>query len=70
MTEVHFESLKDEISILYDEIFKKKIDSLYSLSGENKEKLNNEIKNIEDAYSKGKISELHYNLLNKKIESL
>jgi len=30
----------------------------------------NEIKdNIEDAYTKGKISQQHYNLLNKKIES-
>jgi hypothetical protein len=30
----------------------------------------NEIKdNIEESYAKGKISEQHYNLLNKKIES-
>ena len=33
-----------------------------------KEKMHHGIKDdIEDAYSKGKISELHYNLLNKKI---
>ena len=49
-----------------------KIASLY-----NDGKLDNDIislnqirKGISDSYSKGKISELHYNLLNKKIQSL
>ena len=32
--------------------------------------LNQIRKGISDSYSKGKISELHYNLLNKKIQSL
>ena len=45
--------------------FSRKIDSFIHLS--EKEKGLNEIKdNIEDAYAKGKISEQHYNLLNKK----
>jgi DNA-binding beta-propeller fold protein YncE len=44
--------------------------TLASLSEEDKEKELNEIKdNIEESYAKGKISEQHYNLLNKKIES-
>jgi hypothetical protein len=39
-------------------------------SEKDKEKELNEIKyDIEDACAKGKISELHYNLLNKKRES-
>jgi len=48
----------------------KEIDSFTHLSEKDKGKELNEIKdNIEDAYAKGKISEQHYNLLNKKIES-
>jgi uncharacterized membrane protein len=65
-----FDKLVDDISISYREI-KKEIDSLMiDPSKEDKEKERNKIKDdIEDAYAKGKISEQHYNLLNKKIES-
>jgi hypothetical protein len=65
-----FDKLVEDISISYLEIFKKEIDSFTHLSERDKEKELNEIKyNIEDACAKGKISELHYNLLNKKMES-
>ena len=64
-----FDKLADDISIRYQEIFRKEIDSVMTApSEEDKEKELNEIKHdIEDACAKGKISELHYNLLNKKI---
>jgi hypothetical protein len=66
-----FDKLVDDISINYREIFRKEIDSFTNLSAKDKEKELNEIKdNIEDSYTKGKISEQYYNLLNKKIESL
>ena len=65
-----FDKLVDDISINYREIFKKEVDSITNLSEEDKEKGLNKIKyTIEDACAKGKISELHYSLLNKKIES-
>ena len=61
----HYSSLKDELSILYQEIFKKRIDMS---SNEQKVKSMNIIKDdISDAYSTGKINELHYNLLKEKI---
>jgi uncharacterized membrane protein len=72
ITKEQFDRLIEDISIRYQEIFKKEIDSLKTdLYQDDKEKWSNEIKdNIEDAYVKGKISEQHYNLLNKKIESI
>ena len=63
-----FDKLTDDISISYQEIFKKEIGSLTYLSEKDKE-LNVIKDNIEDAYAKGKISKQHYNLLNKKVES-
>jgi uncharacterized membrane protein len=58
-----YTTLKNEISIAYEEIYKKKIKSLISNSDELQE-----IKSkIKDAYSKGKLTELHYNLLNEEI---
>ena len=50
-----------------------KIASLYNdgkLNDNDIISLNQIRKGISDSYSKGKISELHYNLLNKKIQSL
>jgi uncharacterized membrane protein len=70
ITEQQFGELKSEISILYEEIYNKKIDSLNSMSDENNRKkimLNNVKNEIMDAYAKGKITESHYNLLNEKI---
>jgi hypothetical protein len=55
-----------DISINYQEIFKKEIDSLTVNLSEDKRKGLDEIKyNIEDACAKGKISELQYSLIRK-----
>ena len=65
----YYTDLKKQTSILYQEIFRRRIDSLNSLA-ENNEKLLDEIKeDISDAYSKEKISELHYTLLEKKLSN-
>jgi hypothetical protein len=62
--------LKNEISALYEEIYRKRIDSLKDSSSEglNRETVMEKIQEeIRDAYSKGKLSELHFNLLKEKI---
>jgi hypothetical protein len=66
-----FDELVEDVSICYQEILKKEIDSVINdPSDEDKDKELMGIKNdIEDACVKGKITELHYSLLNKKIES-
>jgi YVTN family beta-propeller protein len=65
-----FDKLTDDISISYQEIFKKEIDSFNRMSEKDKDTGLSEVKdNIEDAYAKRKIGEQHYNLLSKKIES-
>jgi YVTN family beta-propeller protein len=66
----YYTNLKKEISILYEEIFKKRIDSLNNLPENDKVKLLDEMKDdISDAYSKEKISELHYTLLKEKLSN-
>ena len=67
----HYIKLKDEISVLYQQIYNKKLDSLnHSLSSHEDSNLLQHIKNdILDSYSKGKINELHYNLLEKRMSS-
>ncbi len=57
--------------MLYQEVFKKEIGSLNSLTNnEDKMKLLNKLhSDIEDAYSKEKITEKHYNLLKEKISN-
>jgi YVTN family beta-propeller protein len=62
-----FTHLKNEVSIAYQEIFKKRIESI---TGPNTDALNKIKRDIKDAYSTGKIVELHYNLLNEKISDL
>ncbi len=62
INEQHYSNLKSEISVLYEEIYKKKIDSLTG----NEIRLN-KLREDEDAYAKGKISEQHYKLLIGKI---
>jgi hypothetical protein len=53
---------------LYQEIFKKRIDSLNNLSESDLGKLLIELKDdISDAYSKEEISELQYNVLKEKL---
>ena len=74
LNERHYESLQNEISISYEEIFKKRIDSSINESSTNKEdkkkQFNKINEDIEDAYSKEKITEKHYNLLKEKISEL
>ena len=69
MNQQHYTNLVNNISMLYQEVFKKEIDSLSSsTNNEDKMKLLNKIhSDIEDAYSKEKITEKHYNLLKEKI---
>ena len=62
-----FTHLKNEVSTAYQEIFKKRIESI---TGPNTDALNKIKRDIKDAYSTGKIVELHYNLLNEKISDL
>lgn len=56
-------NLKTEISILYEEIYKKRIDS----SNGNAVLLDEVKDDIKDAYAKERLSEKHYELLNEKI---
>ena len=64
----YYVNLKKEISTQYEEIFKKRIDSLNNLPENDKGKLLVKIKeDISDAYSKEKINELHYTLLKEKL---
>ncbi len=58
--------------MLYEEIFRECIESI-SISPKNissKEHLNKLKNDIEIAYSSEKITEIHYNLLNKKVSNL
>jgi YVTN family beta-propeller protein len=68
----HYANLKNEISILYEELLRKQIESVDKID-EEEEKIQiiKEIKNkINDVYSKEKINEKHYNLLKEKISEL
>jgi hypothetical protein len=76
LNEKHYESLRSEISTLYEEIFRKKIESLGKNNGvvtsnKSKEEQVAQLRNeVEYAYSKGKINEKHYGLLSKAISKL
>jgi YVTN family beta-propeller protein len=63
----HYTNLKNEISNTYQKIFKKRIESLTDPNTEAINKIKNDIR---DAYSDGKITELHYNLLNEQISDM
>jgi hypothetical protein len=77
ITDQHYNNLKNETSTLYEEIYKNKIDS--SLNNNSKSTATDNDDNLKlleiiksdvtDAYSKGKINELHYNLLKEKISN-
>ena len=70
ISQFHYSNLKDEISILYQEIFMKKIDSMdddKEIDLSLKLKL---VREIKDAFSKGKLTELHYNMLMNKISEM
>src|SRR6476620_7076988 len=63
-----YDKLGNEISISYREIFTKEIDSLNTISKNDKlEQLLRIKTDIEDAYAKGKINELHYTLLKERL---
>jgi YVTN family beta-propeller protein len=63
----HYTNLKNDISALYREIFKKRIGSITNREVEAISKIKND---ITDAYSSGKISELHYSLLSTQISDM
>ena len=76
LNEKHYESIRGEISTLYEEIFRKKITALDSnnsysvVSKPAQEQLTQMRNEVELAFSKGKINEKHYDLLNKAISKL
>ena len=67
MNEINYDYVNKEISILYDKIFRKSLIALLNSTeddiGEQLSKLKNE---IEITHSEQKITELQFNLLNKK----
>ncbi len=68
ISDEYYTNLKKDISILFQEIFKKRIDSLNNSPENDKVKLLDEIiDDMSDAYSKEKINELHYTLLKEKL---
>ena len=63
-----YDKLGNEISISYREIFTKEINSLNTISNNDKVEQLSRIKtDIEDAYAKGKINELHHTLLKERL---
>jgi uncharacterized membrane protein len=67
-----YSNLKNEISVIYEEIFRKRVNS-FNHSGKkdsDREIIKKIEEDIKDAYSKGKISELHFNLLKEKIAKM
>ncbi|MDQ3084338.1 MAG: YncE family protein [Thermoproteota archaeon] len=69
INEFHYSNLKHEVSILYQEIFMRKIDSLDNKEIDLQLKLKL-VKDVKDAYSKGILTELHYNMLINKISEM
>ena len=68
ISDEHYQNLKNEISVLYEEILRKRVDSFNGRNNTDDGRLLDQIKyDIEDTYAKGKISDEHYMLLNKKI---
>jgi hypothetical protein len=68
LNEEQYTNLKKEISIWYGEIYRKRIDHLNDIETAEKEKQINQLQDeIDDAHSKEKITELQYNLLQKRL---
>jgi uncharacterized membrane protein len=65
----YYADLKNEISVIYEEIYNKKIDPLRIGKNRNGIVLEKVKEDIIDAYAKGKISEQHYKLLNEISDS-
>jgi YVTN family beta-propeller protein len=71
VNELHYNSLKNEISIRYDKIFRKRIHFIINSYDRNiSEQLNKLKEDIEIAHSEQKITELQFNLLNKKMQEI
>jgi YVTN family beta-propeller protein len=77
INEKHYKTLRGEISTLYEETFRKKIAALDSNNNNYsvvKKPIQQQLAQIRDevelAFSKGKINEKHYDLLNKAISKL
>ena len=63
-----YDKLGNEISVGYSEIFTNEIDSLNTLSKNEKvDQLSRVRSNIENAYAKGRLNELHYALLKNRL---
>lgn len=70
LTTEQYNSLNSQVSISYEEIFKQRIDSLKKDDMEFNQMIKKIEDDITDAYSKGRLLELHYNLLKHKISEL
>jgi len=76
LNEKHNENLKNEMSVHYEKIFRRRIDDALNnsnnytskkiMTGEQLAQLRKEIKYV---YSEGKINDKHYDLLNKDFRS-
>ena len=67
-----YESIKNEISMLYEEIYDKKISSLNDILHKIKNgKFPDIVENdVSDAYAKRKINDQHYHLLKEKLSKV
>ena len=72
ITKEQYENLKKDVSVRYYGIFSERLDPSMELRGADvsHENLDGIKKEITDAYSKDKITELHYKLLNEKISKM
>lgn len=70
INQFHYSSLKEELSILYQEIFTKKIDAIEDTTEIDLAYKLRLVRDIKDAYSKGKLIELHFNMLINKISEI
>ena len=70
INQFHYSNLKEEISILYQELFMKKIDSMEEVEEMDPSIKLKLVRSIKDAYSKGKLTELHYNMIMNKISEM
>jgi YVTN family beta-propeller protein len=77
INEKHYENLKNEISVLYEKIFRKRLNDTLKNNDNNpankkatQEQLAQIRSDVKYAYSEGKINEKHYDLLNEDISNL
>jgi YVTN family beta-propeller protein len=76
LNEKHYERLQGEISTLYEEIFRRKISTLFYINSGSvvKKPIQQQLAQIRNevelSFSKGKLTEKHYDLLNKAISKL